>query len=311
MTQNRTLKRRARRLLDALPYVSRLRERVDRAGVHAAGDYYSPIPSAENVRHGLARAAAAALDLPDGGLADIDLNREGQRALLGELAEFYPGHAFLTEPTPGARYTAEGNTMFLQTDAVMLYLFLRRFRPPRVVEVGSGFSSAVMLDTLDRFGPEACELTFIEPFPDRLLGLVDPDADPRVTLVRRTVQQTGFAPFARLQAGDLLFIDSSHVVKCGSDVQMLLFDVLPRLPAGVLVHFHDIFFPFEYPADWVEHGRYWNEAYFLRAFLAGNRDWEIALWNHYANREFGDLLAERLPAVQKNLGGSLYLRKLR
>jgi hypothetical protein len=108
---------------------------------------------------------------------------------------------------------------------------------------------------------------------------------------------------------DLLFVDSSHVVKYGSDVQKVFYDILQKLPVGIFVHFHDIFFPFEYPATWLADGRYWNENYFLRSFLSYNDSWEIGFFNYYAGIEFDDCLAEKMPLCLKNTGASIYLKR--
>jgi hypothetical protein len=123
------------------------------------------------------------------------------------------------------------------------------------------------------------------------------------------VQDIDLGLFESLEPGDLLFIDSSHVVKFGNDLHFLFFNVLPVLKKGVFVHFHDIFFPFEYPDAWLREGRYWNECYFLRAFLSGNRDWRIVFFNDFANREFGEFIESRMPLCRKNFGGSIYLQK--
>ena len=131
-----------------------------------------------------------------------------------------------------------------------------------------------------------------------------------VTIIEKKVQDIPLQTFSGLDRGDLLFIDSSHVVKCGSDVQFLIFEVLPRLKPGVFVHFHDIFHSFEYPGEWLSHGIYWNEAYFLRAFLAYNTEWEIYFFNSYVGDLFHDFLAAEMPLCLKNFGGSLYLRRL-
>ena len=122
-------------------------------------------------------------------------------------------------------------------------------------------------------------MTFIETYPDRLRGLLRPHDEGATRIIEREVQEVPIDTFSSLRAGDLLFIDSSHVIKCGSDVQFLMFEVLPQLPTGVFVHFHDVFYPFEYPAEWVLKGRYWNEDYFLRAFLSYNSEWEISFFN--------------------------------
>ena len=137
--------------------------------------------------------------------------------------------------------------MYTYSDAVFLYGMLRHARPKRIVEVGSGFSSAAMLDTIDQHldGDVAC--TFIEPYPERLrvaAAARGPRArhHPRAARPGRRLE-----PFLALEQDDILFIDSSHAVKIGSDVNHLLGEVLPRLRVGVYVHVHDIFYPFEYP----------------------------------------------------------------
>jgi len=127
-----------------------------------------------------------------------------------------------------------------------------------------------MLDTVDNFFSFKPEITFIEPFPQRLKSLLKDTDKDNVTIIEKFAQDVSPSIFLNMEAGDLLFIDSSHVVKCGSDLHILMFDILPLLPKGVFVHFHDIFYPFEYPIEWVKQGRYWNENYFLRAFLSYN-----------------------------------------
>ena len=114
-------------------------------------------------------------------------------------------------------------------------------------------------------------MTAIEPFPEQLRSVMrDGDAD-RITVRQHKVQEVPADELADLHAGDVLFVDSTHVAKIGSDVNHLVFDVFPRLPPGVLVHVHDIAYPFEYPQEWVEEGRAWNEAYLLRAFCSKTR----------------------------------------
>ena len=125
--------------------------------------------------------------------------------------------------------------------------------------MGSGFSSAVMLDTMDKARLSAA-VTFIEPYPDRLYSLFLPNDRSVSTVIARPVQEVPLSIFDQLEAQDLLFIDSSHVAKIGSDVTLILLRILPRLKRGVLVHFHDIFYPCSYPAVWIREGRAWNES---------------------------------------------------
>jgi hypothetical protein len=125
-----------------------------------------------------------------------------------------------------------------------------------MVEIGSGYSSAVMLDTAEHFPGFASRFTFIEPDPHRLLSLLKPEDSKQVALLAKAIQEVDGSILTSLEAGDLLFIDSSHVLKYGSDLHRILFEVLPVLPVGVHVHFPDVFYPFEYPTEWLRDGRY-------------------------------------------------------
>ena len=150
-----------------------------------------------------------------------------------------------------------------------------------------------MLDTIDGFSSQRPEVTFVEPYPNRLLRLLRDGDQQQVRLIDKKVQDVPLEVFLSLESGDLLFIDSSHVVKCGSDLHFIFFEILPRLKPGVFVHFHDVFFPFDYPSEWLIKGQYWNENYFLRAFLSYNTEWSIRLFNSYVHFEFGDFIREK------------------
>jgi hypothetical protein len=119
------------------------------------------------------------------------------------------------------------------------------------------------------------------------------------------------AQFENLDENDVLFIDSSHVAKIGSDVNFLMFEVLPRLKPGVIIHLHDIFWPFEYPQSWIDEGRAWNEAYLIRAFLQFNEAFEVLLFNSYLGQRQGDLVRGIMPRFMRTTGASLWLRKTR
>jgi len=290
-------------VLDRLPYVGRLRQSLRDAGQYPAGHYYSPIPQHDEIVAIIDSAAARSTDLPE-----IALNTAGQRDLLTSFEAFYNELPFPKTQSPDCRYYYE-QTFFGYSDAIFLYSFLRFFQPRRIIEVGSGFSSAVILDTVERFLPRRPELTFIEPYPDRLKMLLRPADQASSHIIERKVQDVPLETFRSLESGDLLFIDSSHVVKCGSDVQFLIFEVMPLLPAGIFVHFHDVFYPFEYPPDWLLGGRYWNEDYFLRAFLSYNNAWEICFFNTFVAVAFKDFLAQKMPLCLRDPGGSLYIRR--
>ncbi len=186
---------------------------------------------------------------------------------------------------------------------------LRHLKPARIIEVGSGFSSALMLDTRDQHTDWESQFTFIEPFPDRLNNLLRETDRTSVQLIESPVQQVDPKLFQTLKAGDLLFIDSSHVSKIGSDVNLLFFEILPKLAAGVYIHIHDIFWPFGYPVEWIREGRAWNEAYLLRAFLVCNASFEICLWNSLVANKYNSWMRQNCPFFLENSGGSFYMRK--
>ena len=284
--------------------VRALQKPAREAGGFPPGHYYTPKPTQEDVTARLKQPA------PIGPPLEVDLQREAQRALLEPYAVYYGDLPFQEEKSSQHRYHYHQD-WFAHADGIFLFCFLRHFRPRRIIEIGSGYSSAVMLDTLEEFPHGQVDMTFIEPSPDRLLGTLKPKDKAAVTILARKVQEVDLNLFDSLKAGDLLFVDSSHVFKYGSDLQRIFFEILPRLPVGAFVHFHDIFHGFEYPADWLAKGCICNENYFLRAFLAYNDSWRIVFFNHYAALEFKDILAEKMPLCLKDIGGSIYLKRIK
>lgn len=268
------------------------------------GHYYSAVPSKEHLARHRGRIEAADPTVIPG----VDLRLAQQEELLAELEKLAGGVTFPEELTDGYRYHFE-NEMYGYTDGLFLSLMAQHLRPRRVIEIGSGYSSACLLDTADRFPPGPTSFTFVEPYPERLLSLLRPDEVAQVEIVRDEVQSVPLARFAALEAGDLLLIDSTHTVKAGGDVNYLFFEVLPALQSGVIVHVHDILPGFEYPWVWLDQGRAWTEAYLLRAFLQYNDAFEVLLWP--------SLMASRdLPAWEKRFrfgagrtGGAIYLRR--
>ena len=165
-----------------------------------------------------------------------------------------------------------------------------------------------MLDVNEHFFNNEIALTFVEPYPVRLNSLLKTSDKKQTNIVESFVQDVDLELFKTLKKDDILFVDSSHVVKTGSDVQHILFNILPILNSGVYIHFHDVFYPFEYPKKWVLNGFNWNEDYFLRAFLMYNNDFEIALFSDYLHK-FHKSVFESMPLTYNNTGGNLWIRK--
>ncbi len=267
------------------------------------GHFYSPIPDLTELPPEDRTFAELETDVS----MSISLNSEQQRKLVAQLARYSGEFCWGMEIDPGMRFHFK-QEWFREGDAIILYAMLRHFRPKRVIEVGSGFSSALMLDTNDKFLNGEIEFTFIEPYPDRLMGILRAE-DSAHSIIEAPVQQVDRNRFSELQAGDMLFVDSSHVSKAGSDVNYLIFDIVPSLKEGVLIHFHDIFWPFEYPREWLARGVAWNENYLIRAFLQYNTSIEMLLLNSYIGQKESAWLEKNLPIFLANTGGSMWLRK--
>ncbi|MBS9477808.1 class I SAM-dependent methyltransferase [Ancylobacter radicis] len=266
------------------------------------GHFYSPVPSTELLLEEAGREARRAqAELPG-----IDLRAEAQCAFAASLIERFGS---LPEPSPLSRYH-QNNKFFEFADAWAAYALMRHFRPKRVIEVGSGHSSALMLDTVDADPALETRFTFIEPYPERLLSRLTADDKLRCDIRVARLQDMPDSLFATLEADDILFIDSSHVVKTGSDVDFAFREVIPRLAPGVVVHIHDILWPFEYPENWLKEGRAWNEAYMVRSFLQFNERFEILLFNSFMARHHPEVFAARLPDFLARRGGSLWLRRV-
>jgi len=196
--------------------------------------------------------------------------------------------------------------MYCEADAAVYHSMIRRYQPRRIIEVGSGFSTAVALDTAEDHHL-SMDITCIEPYPDRLESLIRTNDD--VHLRRSIVQDVPLDIYTTLDAGDMLFIDSTHVAKAGSDVVWTTLRVLPNLRPGVLVHIHDMFWPFEYKPEWHRARRDWTEIYLIHAFLSGNPGWKVLFFNDLVWTQFGDIVEKYAPATRGQRPGGLWLQK--
>ena len=269
------------------------------------GHFYSPVCDPEELRSIEARVWPDSTSEETPGIA---YNVPAQLSLLNEFARFVSEINFSREPDVDSSRYFYSNDQFPCLDAEVLFCFLRYLHPKTVIEVGSGFSSLVMAEVNVKYLNGGTHLVCIEPFPRQFL--IDGVAGIS-RLHRQKLQLVESSFFDVLQAGDVLFIDSSHVSKTGSDVNFLFFEILPRLHSGVYIHIHDIFLPDDYPKKWaIEEGRSWNEQYLVRAFLQFNFQFEI-VWSSY-------LMATRYPEQTARVfsrfpslgaGGSLWVRK--
>lgn len=267
------------------------------------GHFYSPIGDRAEMQQHFTRLEAAPRSVP-GIRIDDDAMLALWDVLVREMSDCsFPEHADGTH-----RYHFH-NDMYSYGDALVYRSMLKRFRPRRLIEIGSGYSSAVALDTRDGVGAPS-SITFVEPHPEPLDRMLRPADRASVRLLVDKVQNVGLEVFAELEDGDFLFVDSSHVVKTGSDVQFILQRILPSLASGVTIHFHDVFWPFEYPPGWaIDENRSWNEVYVLWAFLAYNAGFEIVFFNDYFFKFFGARAAQASPPFARNPGGGLWIRK--
>lgn len=259
------------------------------------GHYYSPIPDANEIRSNEDVIYNRSIK----NISGININEDKQLELVNGFSSVYADIHLPEQKTDDNRYYFD-NGYFSYGDGVALYSILRLFKPKKVIEVGSGYSSAAMLDICDRFLGGEVKFTFIEPYAERLLGLLNADDMKRVEILKKPVQDVPLDVYRQLEPNDVLFVDSSHVAKIHSDVLHILFNILPSLNRGVLIHFHDIVWPFEYPKKWLDEGRAWNEAYMLRAFLSYNDAYEIILFNSFMEHHHADILQNKTPLMMKS-----------
>lgn len=295
-------------ILNKLPYIRTLHsenKNLKKNAKFPAGHFYSPIVSLEAVKEKEEEIwQAERIQEPYG----IELEIESQKQLLKDFSTYYDELPFEKTKSDGLRYYYENN-FYSYTDAIVLYSMIRHFKPKRIFEIGSGFSSSVMMDSNQRFFNNSIELVFIEPYPERLYSLMREDDKQSIMVIEDCIQNVDLSLYKNLKKNDMLFIDSSHIVKTGSDVNFILFKILPQLKPGVLVHFHDIFYPFEYPKKWVFGGFNWNEAYFVRAFLMYNSSFKITLFSDYMHKNHKEVF-EAMPLTKLNTGGNLWIEKL-
>jgi hypothetical protein len=231
---------------------------ADRWGYHIRPiHYYEPIPDFRSIT---SEQISRPRTYPG-----IDFRWEQQLALVSELAKY-------REELRELEFDFD-NAYFSGFDAAVYYTLIRHLQPQRIIEIGGGYSTQIAAKALaaNRNGTLVC----IEPYPERLNGT-------NVELIQKRVEEIDVDFFLSLEGNDILFIDSSHTVKFRSDVCFEFLEVLPRLARDVWVHVHDIFFPHDYPAEWLIDRRLaLNEQYLLEAFLSFNKSFAPKLANYW------------------------------
>ncbi len=187
------------------------------------------------------------------------------------------------------------NEAYQAADAELLFAMVRWLRPRRVLELGRGYSTLVLAAarTVNAREGRNCEIVSVDPDPAVDVG----DEVPGTRIERRSASELPIDRFLELESGDILFVDTTHSVKLGSEVNYVVLDVLPRLAPGVVVHFHDVFLPYEYPREWYERGMFFAEQYLLQAFLSGNPGYRVLFPAHAARRAHAERLARVLPSL--------------
>jgi hypothetical protein len=285
--------------------VERELEGIKRSLFVPPGHFYSPIVETAAADAYLTRIER---QTPPMSITGIKIDHAEMVEKWKQLATFLQEIPFPSEKSSDFRY-AFANENYSWGDGGVLYAMLRQYAPDRIIEVGSGWSSACAVDTIERYFDKECRITFIDPYPQLVRDLVG-NTSIYTRTIETPVQQVALSVFDELTEGDILFIDSTHVLRTGGDVCFELFEVLPRLASGVLVHFHDIFWPFEYPRIWVVNdNRSWNELYAIRAFLTNNADWRIIFFNDYFAKTEKRLIQDTYPNFLRNPGGALWLQR--
>jgi hypothetical protein len=268
------------------------------------GHFYSPIVDTSQVLDRLS------VD-PNRELAGVDLGISRQWQVYEQLSPILRDVSFAVDEagarSVGSRYFSE-NPAFGDGDAAIFEAVMRHLRPSRIVELGCGHSSACLLDTRDRYlGPEVA-ITFVDPLPQLLESLIRDVDRESIRILPTKTQDLPLDLISGLNESDILFVDSTHVAKTGSDVLRIFHEILPTVKPGVWIHLHDHFAGFEYPRSWVSEGRSWNEQYLTRAFLQFNQHFEIALWPQLLHSIDSERFFQDVPR-RVNVGGSLWLRR--
>ena len=272
------------------------------------GHYYSPVYDPRELAEEPRRSQIwppAARDTPG-----IDWREAEQVALCTGPFAAQERLAFIDDESDDPTEYFTSNDQYPALDAWALEAIVRHHRPKRFVEVGSGFSSLVTARVNREHFEGAIDFVCVEPYPRQFL--LDGVAGISGLRVEK-VQDTPLDVFTSLEADDILFVDTSHVVKTGGDVPWIYNQILPRLAPGVVVHMHDICLPGDYPPSWVLDGWGWNETYLVHAFLTYNAGFAVRFSSPMMVQRQRDALLAAFPeygAHEARAGSSLWIQRV-
>ena len=274
-------------------------------------NYYSPIPDLSKLNNDIWTNRKE--------LCGVNLNEEKQQDLLSHFVTNFKSEydnfpvKQSKEAKPYEYYLS--NEYFGPVDSEILYSMIRYFKPRRIIEIGSGFSTycsaKAILRNYSLDNNYNCELIAIEPYPKNILIKGFPGLKK---LIPKEVQNVPITEFTKLKENDILFIDSSHVIKIGNDVQYEYLEIIPRLRKGVIIHIHDIYFPFDYPKRKILIDNiFWNEQYLLQAFLSFNNSFEVLWAGNFMNSTFPNLLENAFNSyrLKSKITSSFWMRKIK
>jgi hypothetical protein len=261
------------------------------------GHYYSPIPSANEFEE-------ATEELIFTEPVGVDLNDNQQILLMNSFTEkYFEISEWFEDPK---RAFSLGNSWFFGSDAITTAFMVSWIKPDSVIEIGSGHSTALLYDLKVDSPAHPFELLSIDPNIERAQSLL-----PDFRFIQKRVQDLPIDFFNLLTQNDILFIDSSHVLKTSSDVLFLFSEVFPALNSGVYIHIHDVFYPFVYPDSWLKGRVGFNETYALRLILQST-NFRIVYWNDYLEKTYSDIFKEKLPKCVESSHptGGIWIQKI-
>lgn len=290
-------------------FIKKLFPLAQKLGFHITPNhYYQPIPDTRTLKDDLWQKQSK--------LVGININEEDQISLLSlfssKFKEEYKTFPRNKTSIPYRYYV--NNCGFESVDGEILYCMIRHLKPKKIFEIGSGnstyLSAQAVLKNKEDNGHE-CELIAFEPYPNDVLKAGFPGLSK---LIPTKIQDIPLSEFGKLKENDILFIDSSHVLKIGSDVQYEYLEILPRLNQGVIVHAHDIFLPAEYPREWVlKDYTFWTEQYLLQAFLVFNDSFKVLWAGSYMHLKHPDKLETTFSSYKRDerWPGSFWIKKVK